>query len=444
MKLFFRSLPARLASIGALTLSVACAAHAQPHVALPSGFGGRLLVTISDADMLASAYIDDKLGPAQGVDTLSVVRLDKNTALRAVTLPATNSVTGPPAALAVAPDGRYAIIVETLGPRAKNMTKLSELPLGQTLLVVDLADPDRPKLVQRLACPAQPETVSINAAGSLVAVTFGTRGAGAATPLMIYRFAGGQLSNAVAPAIPGWTLGHELGDAEFSPQDDTLALLDKTAAQVSFVQVAAEGALTPTLTRWGNAVSVGAAPFLVRWTPNGRYVLVNPAEAGADFTLRGLVMSIRVAASRDAGGAPEHKVVARALTGVIPEGLAISPDGRWVATSNLERSWSPQGAANRTLFSSLTLLRLDPASGALERVGDFAFDGILPETVLFDNSSQFIASTTFDRFDGQTPGGSLDFWRIAPDAADPQRVELVKSNVSLPVTRGAHTMVIVR
>ena len=440
MKSFHSSLPARLIWLGALSCGAFGRAHAQPHVALPSGFGGRLLVTISDADMLASAYIDDQLGPAQGVDTLSVVRLDKNTALRAVTLPATNSVTGPPAALAVAPDGRYAIIVETLGPRAREMTKLSELPLGQTLLVVDLADPDRPKLVQRLACPAQPETISINAAGSLVAVTFGTRGAGQTTPLMIYRFAGGQLSNAVAPAIPGWTLGHELGDAEFSPQDDTLALLDKTAAQVSFVKVAAEGALT----RWGNAVSVGAAPFLVRWTPNGRYVLVNPAEAGADFTLRGLVMSIRVAASRDAGGAPEHKVVARALTGVIPEGLAISPDGRWVATSNLERSWSPQGAANRTLFSSLTLLRLDPASGALERVGDFPFDGILPETVLFDNSSQFIASTTFDRFDGQTPGGSLDFWRIAPDAADAQRVELVKNNVSLPVTRGAHTMVIVR
>ena len=163
--------------------------------------------------------------------------------------------------------------------------------------------------------------------------------------------------------------------------------MDKTAAQVSFVQVAAEGALT----RWGNAVGVGAAPFLVRWTPNGQYVLVNPAEGGADFTLRGLVMSIRVAAGRDAKGAPEHKVVARAETGVIPEGLAISPDGRWVATSNLERSWVPQGVPNRSFFSSITLLRLNP-DGTLERMGDFALDGILPETVLFDNSSQFLAS----------------------------------------------------
>ena len=97
-------------------------------------------------------------------------------------MPATNSVTGPPAALAVSPDGRYVIIVETLGPRAQGQTKLSELPLGQTLLVVDLADPDRPKLVQRLACPAQPETVSINAAGSLVAVTFGPKGSGRGDP----------------------------------------------------------------------------------------------------------------------------------------------------------------------------------------------------------------------------------------------------------------------
>ena len=43
-------------------------------------------------------------------------------------------------------------------------------------------------------------------------------------------------------ALPPGALppGTNLGDAEFSPLDDTLALLDKTAAQISFVKVAAE------------------------------------------------------------------------------------------------------------------------------------------------------------------------------------------------------------
>ena len=77
MTLSLHSLPAHLTLLGALSLSVVGAAHAQPISALPPGFGGRLLVTISDADMLASAYIDDQLGPAQGVDTLSGVRLDR-------------------------------------------------------------------------------------------------------------------------------------------------------------------------------------------------------------------------------------------------------------------------------------------------------------------------------------------------------------------------------
>ncbi len=40
-------------------------------------FKGRLLVAASDADMLASAYIDTHLGTPAGADTLSVIRLDR-------------------------------------------------------------------------------------------------------------------------------------------------------------------------------------------------------------------------------------------------------------------------------------------------------------------------------------------------------------------------------
>jgi len=87
---------------------------------------------------------------------------------------------------------------------------------------------------------------------------------------------------------------------------------------------------------------------------------------------------------------------------------------------------------------------MDPQSGLLERVGTYAFDGILPESVVFDNSSRFLAVTTFDHFDDKRPGGSIDFWRIAGDYFDPKRTELVKTNYSVPVTRGVHSMVIVQ
>lgn len=77
-----------------------------------------MLVAVSDADMVASAYSDGKLGPAQGADALSVIRLGRPPGeLRAAATGVSNSVTGPPAAVAVTPDGRYAVVAELRGPR---------------------------------------------------------------------------------------------------------------------------------------------------------------------------------------------------------------------------------------------------------------------------------------------------------------------------------------
>lgn len=442
-----------LAVLGVLSLSSAALSQERAAVA-PFDFKGRLLVTVSDADMVASAYVDGRLGTAQGEDTLSVVRLNGTPdTMRAAQIPVSNSVTGPPAAVVTTPDGRYAIVVETLGPRRldKADAKLSDLPLGKTLAVIDLTNPDKPQVVQRIACPAQPETVSLNASGALVAVTFGKQGAGKTTPLALYHFHDGRLSDAMIPNIPAWVVGHELKDATFSPQDDTLALLDETAQAVSFVKVTEDATNKETrLTQWGNTVRVGKGSFLVRFTPDGRYALVNTSSPEADTldepysAQRGTVWSIRLAADRAPDGSPRHGIVSRATTGVIPEGLAVSPDGQWVATSNLEHSYMPFDDPRQGFYSSITLMRLDPRTGILERVGDFPFDGILSETVLFDNDSRFLATTTFDHFDGKQPSGSINFWRLVTDQDDPQRVELVRLNDSVPLPRGAHTMVIVR
>lgn len=156
------------------------------------------------------------------------------------------------------------------------------------------------------------------------------------------------------------------------------------------------------------------------------------------------MLSVRLAARQAEDGSVVHAMVSRAITGVSPEGIAISPDGRWVASTNLERSYLPYDDPRQTFFSSITLLRLDPASGSLARVGDFAYDGILPEAAAFDASSRYLAVVTYDHYDDSRTGGSVDFWRLAGDPLDPARVELVKTSHSVPVPRGAHSLVLVR
>lgn len=420
--------------------------------AAPFDFKGRFLVSVSDADMMPSAYVDGKLGPVDGADALSIIRLNRaGRELRAIETPVSNSVTGPPAALAITPDGRYAIVIETRGSRpAKADPRLSDLALGRTISVVDLSDLDQPKVVQRVQGGEQPLSVSINAQGSLVAVSFDPNGAGKTTPIAIYRFSDGELSTPVTPQIPGWNTTNTLIGVEWHPKENILALLNVNQPSISFMQVADAGGEI-SLSRWGNSVNVEKAPFLVRFTPDGRYVITNSSYTPIDgvsvlpgATLRGSVLSVRLAAETAADGSPMHQLASRAGTSSVPEGLSVSPDGRYVVTTNLEQSSFSFDDPKQGFFSSLTLLRLDPATGRLESAGDFAFDGVLPEAAVFDNSSRFLAVTNFTFFDSSRKGGSIDFWRIAGDFFDPKRTELVKLNYSIPVTRGAHSMAIVR
>lgn len=241
-----------------------------------------------------------------------------------------------------------------------------------------------------------------------------------------------------------------ISHVEWHPQENILALLNVTKASISFVRVADAGGKL-SLSRWGNSVSVEKAPFLVRFTLDGRHVITNSSYSSIDgvevlpgATLRGSILSVRLAAETAADGSPVHQLASRAGASSVPEGLSISPDGRYVVTTNLEQSAFPLNDPKQGFFSSLTLLRLDPASGLLESVGDFAFDGVLPEAAVFDNSSRFLAVSNFTFFEPRRKGSSIDFWRIAGDAFDPKRTELVKMDFSIPVTRGAHSMAIVR
>lgn len=412
-------------------------------------FKGRYIVAISDADMLASAYIDGHLGPVEGSDALAVIRLDKPVRdLKAVPLGVSNSVTGPPSAVAVSPDGRYAIVVETRGqrPPGKADPLLSDLPLGKAIFVIDLVNPDQPRIVQRIEGPERPQSVAFNADGSLVAIA-AYPSTPTQKPLVLYRFSGGKLADATFPDVPGWAPGDQLNGAEFHPKANTLAILNATKPSLSFAKVVEAGGKL-SLTAWGNPVGVEKQPFQVRFTPDARFVVLNcmyfGADASATATLPASVLSVRVAGSTRTDGSPVHQIVSRVLAGNYAEGIALSPDGRWIATANLEQSSQPLDKPEQGFFSSVSLIRFDPQLGLLDKVGTYAFDGILPESVVFDNSSRFLAVTTFDHYDEQKPGGSIDFWRLAGDAFDPKRIELVRTGYSVPVTRGIHSMVIVR
>ncbi|MEM6491341.1 MAG: hypothetical protein AAF684_05475, partial [Pseudomonadota bacterium] len=413
-------------------------------------FGGRYIVSAQDADMVASAYVNGRLGPREGRDTLAVIPLDGDPRdWRAHEVFASNSVASPPAVVDISPDGRYAVVVETWTERPDNDDThvFGDLAFGNAITLFDLAEPTAPVEIQRIEGPMRPDAVRFSSDGGMLAVTYHPAGAGTDAPLVLHPFADGRIGDGVAPAIPGWPTGERLIDVDWHPSEPILAMIDASGgATLRFARVTADMAVEP----FGNVVDIERAPYRVEFTPDGRHAVVNALYWGPDIAGTwieapiGSVVTVRMNAAVGADGAVRHAFIDRAETGVSPEGLAISPDGRWIATTNLERSYLPYDDPRITWFSLITLLSLDQETGLMERVGEFAYDGVLPEAAVFDNSSRFLAVANYDHFEDRTTGSSIDFWRLQADPLDPSNTQLVKTPYAVPVARGAHSMVIAR
>ena len=74
----------------------------------------------------------------------------------------------------------------------------------------------------------------------------------------------------------------------------------------------------------------------------------------------------------------------------------------------------------------VSLFAIDPASGALPAAGDFAFDGRLPESAVFDRSRRLDVAN-FSHLDDLTAGGGNDFWRMVGEAHGREGLQLVKT-----------------
>lgn len=413
-------------------------------------FEGRYIVSAQDADMVASAYIDGQLGPRDGQDTLAVIPLDGDPRdWQAAEVFASNSVAGPPAVVDITPDGRFAVVIETWTPRPDTDTphNFGDLQHGNLLKLFDLSDPMAPRLVQTVETLERPDAVRVSSDGALVAVAFNPDGAGDETPLAIYRLEDGRLGDPSTPGIPGWDGAvNRLMDIDWHPTEPVLAMIDEAQNTVRFARIAEDLSIAP----FGNVVDVERTPFRVEFTPDGNHVVINGLYWGPDIegrwteAPRGSVLTVRMNAETREDGSVRHAFVDRILTGVSPEGLAVSPDGRWVATTNLERSYLPYDDNRITWYSSITLAALDQATGDLTEIGTFTYDGILPEAAVFDNSGSYLAVANYDHFDDRVIGSSIDFWRIQTDPLDPGNTQLIKTEHSVPVARGAHSMVIAR
>ncbi len=414
-----------------------CAAFAEaPYM----NFQGGKLVAISDGDMLASAYVNGQLGTKESDDALIVATMSPDlTDVTVATVKVSNSVAGAPTAVAVTPDGRFAVVSESFGERGTDAQSFGDLPVGSLLTLVDVSDANEPRVVQQLDVGSRPEGLSLSPSGDMAAIAMHPAdGRGVAfVPLV-----DGALGEPSYASVPGTEPTDRLSHVEWHPSGDFVAITDVNRAIIRFAQVV-RGEEGVSLEEWGNPVLVSKYPFMGRFTPDGSYFLTGNLYWGGDVVgvwteaPAGDVTSIRFASEAGENG-PQHFLIGRAETGTSPEGIAISPDGEWAVTTNLEVSYAPADDPRHTPYSSLTLIDIDRDTGRLHTVGTYAFDGILPEAAVWDASSSYVAVVNYDHFDRNREGGSIDFWKLI----DGDAASLVKLRTSIETPHGPHSIVL--
>ena len=404
-------------------------------------FDTGVLLVLSDADMAATGYADNRTRQTTGVrDTLTqLTELGANAQRREQFV--SNSVVGWPGASVTSHDGHYLYVVENQGEIADDVDVLDDpytASPGQSLTTIRLDGNAAP--VIRPVC-ANPSSVSIMPDNSALLVSC----LDANTPLVWV-----SLDEGVPVTIRPLTVGGGVestserkpgyGYARLSP-DGRLIAATIGDRVVRFLQVDPNGTSASILGE--DLVFEDGWLSMGRWSADSRHWIQvdvgwGPGPLDAVLNSAGRLMSIRPAASGT------HEIVSQVYTSLSPEGVEFAPDGSTIAVANMERSYLPHGLPfalfKRSKASSLSLVSFDEPSGALAVAdGPVRMDAILPEDVMFDDDGDALAVVSYqDSKKGVPQNAWLEIYAIDDGARirpTGQRVELV---------RGAHDMEIVR
>jgi len=400
----------------AAALALAGPAFASPDLAGRIA-AGRIAV-ISDGDFVAASYANGRLAPLEaGHRDLLTILTRRGTEIVRGSLPISNSVTAAPEILRLSPDGRTAFVTERLGGREPGDMTARDLPTGTRLFAVDLDDPAQPRLADTAQVAGFPEGLALSPDGRRVAVVSNPA---EGSFVQIVDYAGGRFGPVarfdlavlgVTGDAPGPRGGVTATNVQWHPSGRFLAVNVNTQNRVAFFEVSGDG-----LRPWGAPVAVGADPFVGRFTPDGRHYLTS--DWGRDFAAANLDgriperrSTISVLRLAEDG---RHAVVDRAETDFSAEGLAVSPDGRLVATVNMRGTLFPPGSPRFHRQASVSLLALDPATGGLTKLGDYPFEGVLPEGGSFDLTGEHFLATVFQGHEGAGPeaGPGLAVFRV--------------------------------
>lgn len=334
------------------------AAHANPH---------DILIGIDEKAVWGDAGVP--VNGAPGHDAVLVMDTTDplHPTIRA-NLPLSNSVFGPPTNLQITPNGRLGLvadsIVDTQGPDGK-------WAAGPTdkLHVIDL-DATPPALVETITVGRQPSGLAINAQGTMALVA---NRAGKSVSVL-------SIDGTTVKQVAEVPMGEEVVAVAIAPDGKRAFVAKNTSAKVAVLAI---DGMTVTTDK-AQDVPVGTGVYNVEATPDGKYVVTVDEGVAGDGSSKTLSVI-------DAAANPPRRVDTVSI-GDGPEGMAISPDGKWVAVPLLLGTTAPHKAWSYTKGGAALLLAIDP-DGKLHPVSTLPL-GAIPEAVAWsaDSSTVYFAN----------------------------------------------------
>lgn len=279
----------------------------------------------------------------------------------AASLPLENSVFGPPTNLQITPDGRLALVANSVTTVRKGEGWAPQ-PVDQ-VHVIDL-DAQPPRLVETITVGRMPSGIAISRRGDLALVA--NRGGKSVSVLSIQ----GTTVRQVAE-VP---VEDEAAAVAISPDGRRGFVAKNSAHKVGVL------AINGTNVAYDKAqdMPVGFGVYSLDVTPDGKLLLTANTGIGGD----GNADTVSVI---DAQATPP-RVVDHVTVGDGPEGFAISPDGRHALAVLLKGTSALHGAWSYGKTGAVALLGI--ADGRVRLLGE-APAGNLPEGVAFTRNGEY-------------------------------------------------------
>jgi Lactonase, 7-bladed beta-propeller len=218
------------------------------------------------------------------------------------------SMIGAPAAVAIGRNEKFAIVTAS---QKVNPADLMNPAPDDRVSVIDLTNPSKPRVIQTVQAGANASGVSINSASTLVLVA--ARGEDA---VFAFTLAGNRLAPAGRVELDK---GAAPTDVVFAPDGRNAYVVAQGANKI--MELAVDGS---RVTRTGNDVATGRAPYGAVVTPDGGWLidtnLGGSLEPGSPKI--GTLTMVDLKA---------HKVALSVPVGITPEHVFLSPDAKYAA-----------------------------------------------------------------------------------------------------------------